>query len=140
MNRKIIILFLFGFALLGCKKESVTQRPEFIGFWTCVHNEDFSYDISINQNGNGIYQEHNKEGGGGGASIIGDARADDKKLKIGSLHHFTITEYPHQIDTTGSNIWTPVKGSSWLKKANWKMTLKGPNFYMGDGAYYKADY
>ncbi len=138
MKRLIIILFCF--ALLGCKKESVTQRPEFIGYWYCDFNQDFKYSISIDEDGNAVYQEHNMEGGGDGASIQGKARADDKKLKIGSLHHFTITEYPQQIDTTGSVIWTLTKNGSTAKKANWKMTLKGPNFYLGDGTYYKADY
>jgi len=138
MNRKIILLFLFSLALFGCKKESATQRPEFIGFWFNDYSQDFKFSIDIDENGYGVYYEKNMEGGG--TSIKGDARVTDKKLKIGSLHHFTITEYPHQIDTTGSDIWTVTAGWSTRKKANWKMTLKGPNFYLGDGTYYKADY
>lgn len=138
MKRKIVVLFLFSLALLGCKKESATQRPEFIGFWRSTFMQDFVYTIKIDENGNGDYTEYNLEGGE--LHIKGDARVTDEKLKIGKYHHFTITEYPHQIDTTGSTIFTEISKDGDVKKANWKMTLKGPNFYMGDGTYYKADY
>jgi hypothetical protein len=134
MMKKIIFLSFLTLGLIACKKDSVTVRPEFIGFWFCDGNSDNPYYIKIGLDGSGFYQEMH------GPSIEGDARANDKKLKIGSLHHFTITEYPHKIDTSGSEIMTPTDEHFGLKKANWKMVLKGPNFYLGDGTYYKADY
>jgi hypothetical protein len=137
MNKKIIILFILTLGLLSCKKDSVTVRTEFIGFWSCYNYEDQFYHINIGSDGYGVYSEYNE---GKHLTIEGDARANDKKLKIGSSHHFTITEYPHRIDTSGSDIWVPDESLTKGKKANWKMTLKGPNFYLGDGVYYKADY
>ncbi len=125
------------FALFGCKKESATQRPEFIGYWRNPFSYDFVFTIYIYQNGYGDYTELNKEGDR--LHIKGDARVTDEKLKIGCLHHFRIIEYPHKIDTTDSDIFTTTY-EGLRKKANWKMILEAPHFYAGSSTYYKADY
>lgn len=76
--------------------------------------------------------------GGDVTTIKGVTRANDKHFKIGRIYSFKIVDYPHMIDT--STEIHPIYENSISKKANWKMSLKGPIFHGGDGVYYKADY
>jgi len=136
-----IFFILLCLSLFSCKKKvDENNRPEFVGHWYCPYGdsgsgtEDFSYDITVDDNSNAIYTSHTTLGGGDVSTIHGTARANDRHFKIGRIYSFKVIEYPHKIDTT-SSIFI-VDG----KKANWKMTLKGPIFHDGDGSYYKADY
>gem|GEM_PF-2535884 len=74
----------------------------------------------------------------------GIARADDNKLTIGGIKHFTIVEYPHPIDTNveRKSVINHVNGTA--KIATWKMVLDGLHGSLdcnaGNRTYYKADY
>jgi hypothetical protein len=144
MKNILTISFFIILVLAGCKKQVEKERPEFIGYWYSDNGADFWYDITIDKDSYAVYSSNSRIGsGGGGSSIHGIARANDKKLKIGRIFNFKIIEYPHKIDTTSSNVYIPIRTGSWsitLKKANWEMTLKGPKLHAGDGVYYKADY
>jgi len=135
-----IFFILLCLSLCSCKKKVDEEyRPEFIGYWFCV--DDHSYDvftIDIDSNSYAVYKEFNS-GGGSGASIKGTVRANNNHLKIGRFSSFKIERYPQKIDTSLSTFTIPYADGT-HKKADWKMTLKGPLLYMGSGTYYKADY
>jgi len=140
---KKIFLILLCLCLFSCKKKTEEDyRPEFIGYWYCPppYSDAFSFSITIDNNSFAVYRGY--ENGQEGSSIHGIARANDKHFKIGRIYSFKIIEYPHKIDTASSNVYAPIGPPPWLtsKKANWKMTLKGPILHAGDGSYYKADY
>jgi hypothetical protein len=147
MKTKIIRLsvtvILLCLSMTSCKKKiDENYRPEFIGGWYCdwqPGGTNFNmFSIIVDSNSNAVYQEY---GDGKGASISGIARANDNHFKIGRLHHFDIRVYPHQIDTAGNTApWVPDTHTGQMEKPNWSMTLTAPNFYLGSGTYYKADY
>jgi len=137
----IKLLFIsLGFCLFSCKKKvDENYRPEFVGFWYLSDDPYFYFSIKIGKDGYGVYQEI-QYGLDTSASIKGYTKANDQKLKIGNLYHFTIIEYPHQIDTAISDTWIPNESFEHGVKANWKMVLKGPHSYRGSGTYYKSHY
>lgn len=140
MYFKTIVKLLILFCLLSCKKEVEIERPEFIGYWRTIDtNNDFWFDINIDNNSNALYTEHSRIGGGAINTIHGIARANRNRLKIGRIYSFKIKEYPQKIDTTSSNIYVYVDNTcTSMKKATWKMVLNGPKFHMGSGIYYRA--
>jgi hypothetical protein len=154
MKTKIIKLSLSAILLCLCmtsckKKVDEDYRPEFIGYWYCApypFTDDNSYIIYIDKNSDAIYQEFSYNNPPPYASdairtIKGKARATGKKLKIGRLATFMLTEYPHKIDTAKSGS-VPIDNTwSIYKKANWEMTIKSSSWGpFCDGVYYKAYY
>jgi hypothetical protein len=133
---KAFLILLFCLSLFSCKKKiDEAHMPQFIGYWYCPPGtfSAYGYVINIENNSNGTYQMFL------GTQVIntiqGTARASDKKLKIGWIHSFDITELPQKLDTASSTIFVPIAPGSFTDtiKANWIMSLADVN-------YYKADY
>jgi len=134
INFKIIAIYIIIYCLISCKKEVGEERPEFFGTWF-GHTSDTYYQIEIDENSNATYKEYSLLGGGTNTHY-GKARANNKVFKVGRFRSFKIYEYPHEIDTSNSQIYVPDPDmfSMNKKKATWKMGLT--NF----GAFYRADY
>jgi len=132
--KNIILILFFIFCFFSCKKEIITERPEFIGTWI-GKTTDFYYQIKVDENSNATFTEYFLLSSGT-KQYSGIARANNTVFKIGRFHSFNINVYPHKIDTTNSQIYVnyPTMFSfGHTKKANWEMELR-------QVVYNKADY
>lgn len=140
-------MFLFVVVFSGCKKSVTNGRPEFIGYW-CTTGSGESGNIKIildiKENDDADYIEIAESSYHG--EKHGKARANSDKLKIGSVYHFKILEYPHIIDTTVEHVHISpnYSGDQYSPLApNWKMKLSSliPKVYMkGPFTFYKVEY
>ena len=136
---KIFLIILLCLSLFSCKKKiDDAHLPQFIGYWYCPPNtySAFGYTIYISSDGHGVYQVH--DGLQIAETIQGTARANAKKLKIGRIYGFDITEMPQKIDTASSTVHVPLGPDTYADttiKANWVMILG-----QYPAIYYKADY
>jgi hypothetical protein len=135
LSSAIFVLIILFF--ISCKKEVADGKTEFIGHWY-AHVEGGDYvTLDISEDSKAGYTIHWH---GTDNHHDGKVYANDEHLKIGSFINFKVINYPHLIDSIAEPYIIPSDNSN--KKANWKMTLKGPNpsflFVHGTWDYYKA--
>ena len=99
MKLKLSILLLCV-CLFSCKKKvDENYRPEFVGDWHCPigepSNNDFGFDLSIDNNGNAHYTEYSWDGDRD--HINGKVRANNHHLKIGRVYSFKIKNIPPEL-------------------------------------------
>ncbi len=139
-----ILFCIIPIIFLSCKKEDVSSKPEFIGYWfSSIDCNGNHATINIDADGHGVYTV-TWEDGYNKKSYSGNIQVNDKHIYLGSTKSFDIIEYPHQIDTSTNHQYVYYFNSGTWKIANWKMVLYGlkPKAFhiCGKWTYYKSDY
>ena len=130
------LLFLISLIILfvSCKKKVEEINPQLIGKWERL-GQTIHYTLDINNNSYATYYEKNNSDDTYRKKFKGIARANDNVIKVKGIYKFEIINPPEKIDTSIEKINISLNGDTII--ANWRITLKGPKLYAGDGTYYR---